>query len=290
MDEETTALNTRSGEPSDKVGDDWRRPPVIEVVVGVQFDPLPGLTNAHLAEIWQSVLRDRYPRVADAPVVEDPPDMFLDAESIRVPRLSFGAVSGASRLRAMTRPDDDIDAKMIQLQNGWVVANWMHTKQRPYPGFRGVATDLTNALNAVRDYLRANDMGPLMPRMWEVAYVDHIPAGPLWQTDAELPSVFPGLLGHGRAEGSTSQIGEAVWRWRFDRPRRANLRVTLTVHRGIGNPPVRTAVVESLARGPIKPDDPDGIEAGVACGREIAVRTFTGLCSDRALAYWKGQD
>jgi hypothetical protein len=31
---------------------DYERPPVVETVLGVQFDPLPDLCNAHLGAFW----------------------------------------------------------------------------------------------------------------------------------------------------------------------------------------------------------------------------------------------
>ena len=35
---------------------DYEHPPVVETVIGVQFDSLPELRNAHLGAFWKTVL------------------------------------------------------------------------------------------------------------------------------------------------------------------------------------------------------------------------------------------
>jgi uncharacterized protein (TIGR04255 family) len=45
---------------------DFEHPPVTEVVIGLQFDALPGLSSAWIGELW-SAFRDRYPITVDQP-------------------------------------------------------------------------------------------------------------------------------------------------------------------------------------------------------------------------------
>lgn len=45
---------------------EFKSPPVIEVVCGVQFEPLPGFLSVHFGEFWARI-RDRYPRTEDRP-------------------------------------------------------------------------------------------------------------------------------------------------------------------------------------------------------------------------------
>lgn len=40
---------------------EYRLPPVIEVVCGVQFAPIPGFLSVHFGEFWQRV-KEAYPK------------------------------------------------------------------------------------------------------------------------------------------------------------------------------------------------------------------------------------
>ena len=46
---------------------DYNDPPVVETVLGVQFDRLPGFKNAHLGAFWKTLNAAEWPVVQDAP-------------------------------------------------------------------------------------------------------------------------------------------------------------------------------------------------------------------------------
>jgi hypothetical protein len=49
---------------------DYETPPVVETVLGVQFERLPGFKNGHLGAFWKSLPRGEWPTVSDAPPLE----------------------------------------------------------------------------------------------------------------------------------------------------------------------------------------------------------------------------
>src|SRR5438874_10933045 len=53
----------------------FKRPPVIETVLGVQFDPLPAMTNAHLGLFWE-LLGAEWPHVTDVMAIEQQFERF----------------------------------------------------------------------------------------------------------------------------------------------------------------------------------------------------------------------
>jgi hypothetical protein len=43
----------------------FERPPVIETILGVHFEPIRGLTAVYLGLFWRSLQRDRWPAVRE---------------------------------------------------------------------------------------------------------------------------------------------------------------------------------------------------------------------------------
>src|SRR5689334_16148372 len=57
---------------------EFERPPVTEVVLGVQLDPLPQLRSAHLGLLWGQ-LRDELPVLEEHPALDLPEENFESA-------------------------------------------------------------------------------------------------------------------------------------------------------------------------------------------------------------------
>jgi uncharacterized protein (TIGR04255 family) len=166
----------------------FANPPVVETVLSVQFEPLPGLRTAQLGLLW-SWFKSSFPvtqeRPALEPVIERFPQSPVQRPQFRlqpfdtapVPRLSFITVSGD---------------EMIQVQSDRFIKNWQKERpDSPYPRY-----ELTIRPKFDRDYelflrfLSENGMGVPNLNQCEVTYVNHIVAGPGWQTYADADEVF----------------------------------------------------------------------------------------------------
>jgi len=82
----------------------FERPPVNETVLGVQFDPLPRLSSAHLGAFWASLGTD-WPVVNDAPELEQQFERFGKGEQWKSWESDFGfhsRLSFACKLVAQT--------------------------------------------------------------------------------------------------------------------------------------------------------------------------------------------
>lgn len=100
---------------------EWKRPPVIEVVLGVQFAPLEQFNNGHLGWFWRE-MKGEYPNATDSAPIQTIIESFGDEPEFGFPGIGFAPARGDSRLR-MTSGGDG--SRMIQVQNGWLVVNWM---------------------------------------------------------------------------------------------------------------------------------------------------------------------
>ncbi len=260
----------------------WKRPPVIEVVLGVQFDTLPSLTNGHLGWFWGE-MHDMFPSSDDVPSIPPVIESFSDETPFGFPALGLRRATGDSRLR-MTSPDG---TKMIQVQNGWLIANWVKKNDSEYPGFTGVKALFDDAMARFASFLEQRSLGVIRPNMWEVTYIDHLPLGTVWADLADLPNVFPGLFGNGQCVNGTSEAVDSTWVWRLT-PKVGRLRLSVQSARTSSDPEQEILLIRSVARGPLGSDNASSLDDALNFGRSSVVDTFMGLASDKAKRYWEG--
>jgi uncharacterized protein (TIGR04255 family) len=262
-------------------GPEWKRAPVVEVVLGIQFEPLPTLTNGHLGWFWGK-MQPEFPNSDDAPPLPQLVESVGDEPVFGFPALGFRAATGDSRLR-MSSADG---SKMIQVQNGWLVVNWTK-KDAVYPGFRDVKGLFDSASRQFGEFLNHRNLGVLRPNLWEVTYIDHIPKGTVWESLDDLPKVFPGCFGHGICPDGSKESINSTWTWRLH-PIPGRLRVSIQCAKSEWAKATDLLVVRSVARGPIGSENSASIDECLNFGRSSVVNTFFELSSKSAEDYWKG--
>lgn len=262
----------------------WKRAPVVEVVVAVQFEPLQGLTNGHLGWFWGDMHQD-FPRSDDVPAIPQVVEDFSGALPTFIPGFGLRRASGEARLR-MTSTDG---AKMVQIQNGWLVANWSKHAAVDYPGFTGVKETFDIAMHRFQSFLQARKLGVLRPTLWEVTYIDHVPKGTVWEQTSDIGKVFPGLFGGAQIPHSQSESVDATWTWRMqDQGNQGRLRLSVQSAATTGESQNEILLIRSVARGTASQQSFDSLNGALNFGRSIAVDTFMGVISEDAKRYWQG--
>lgn len=204
------------------------RPPIVELVIGVQFDPLAGLSNGHLGRFWAEVARE-YPEVSDAPPIAPVVESFTDDVEFGAPMIAVLPTRGDSRLRMASEA-----GYMVQVQNGWFVTNWIKRGDARYPGFAAVRGVFDRELARFSSHLASAGLGALVPNMWEVTYIDHVAKSELWRGGQDTSRVLPGLLSAPRIDGGECEAVSGAWSFRLSRCR-GRLAVTVqTVRRRDG--------------------------------------------------------
>lgn len=159
-------------------------PPLVEVVFGRQFDPLP-LTVAHTGLLWERLDRKAYPDVQEQaplpPVVE-----IYDGHA--GPEIDIGEVLGFPRLWFTSREHDSL----IQLQRDRLLVNW-RAGMKPYPRYTTLFPKFQAVWATFETFVRAElDRAPSL-RQLELTYVNHIPWASWPDLGAALRATFPDL-------------------------------------------------------------------------------------------------
>src|SRR5690242_5857187 len=127
---------------------DYDRPPVVEVVSGIQFKPIKGLTGAYVGVLWEK-FKTEYPRITEvaplAPIIE----AFDDEASIRQMAV-FDDIFGLSRTWFET-PDGNA---LIQVQRDRFLHNWKKAKDTDqYPHYAHVIGSFRKCLETFEAFL-----------------------------------------------------------------------------------------------------------------------------------------
>ena len=129
---------------------DYESPPVIETVLGVQFERLPGFRNGHLGAFWKSL-----PPRASGQWCPMPRRWRRSSSGLNHPQSGARGLHiqltqvPTSRLQIRTRAGN----RMIQIRNGRLHFNWLGTEGKAYPRYENVREGFVTALRAFLEFL-----------------------------------------------------------------------------------------------------------------------------------------
>lgn len=167
---------------------EFDNPPVVETMLSVQFDPIPGVRTAHLGLLWDA-FKDSFPNVDERvplePVIErfpanlsSQPQIRVEAgESFAIPRLWFVSKSGN---------------ELIQVQNNRFSKNWRKTGQEElYPRYEStIRPQFDRDYQSFVGFLEENSLGRPRINQCEVMYLNHIVAGKGWTEFQDVAKIL----------------------------------------------------------------------------------------------------
>ena len=165
---------------------DFTDPPVTEVVLSLQFDPINGFDTPHHGLIWD-LYRKKYPRTSTketlGSAIEDfglpklsPSVQFKVVQQHDVPRCWFENLKGT---------------ELIQVQPDRFIFNWKSGKVgEKYPRYERVRARFRSHFKTFETFLKVNGLGKAVPNQCEVTYVNEIYPGKAWKTPGQLGRIF----------------------------------------------------------------------------------------------------
>lgn len=162
----------------------FAHPPVVEVVCGVAFDPIPELASAHFGVLWGQ-FADEFPLTTDQHPLRLVPD---DAE----PGVQVNLGVGQPTPRVWFLSEDE--GRLIQVQRDRFHYNWrLRADGEAYPRYPKVYEDFKKYLAVFRDFLEKGGVAPLKPLQYELSYVNRIAEDAVWSGPQQVGRVFPDL-------------------------------------------------------------------------------------------------
>lgn len=148
-------------------------PPVIEVLLGVQFSPLASLSVAHLGLYW-AALRQEYPNVEAKPALAPTTEEFGGQPGMNL-QIGF-RLSEAPDVRCWLI--DASGTQLIQVQNDRFLRNWRKAKGSPeYPHYVNLKPLFSSEWERFCAFLQRERLGSPEVNQCEVTYVNHVEPG-----------------------------------------------------------------------------------------------------------------
>ncbi|MBW1982517.1 MAG: TIGR04255 family protein [Deltaproteobacteria bacterium] len=153
----------------------FKKPPVIEVVCGVVFEPILGFKAHHLGLFWQRV-RNEFPECEHAVRLGfDPAAAPIDLANY-LPRVWF---------------INEEQNRLIQLQDDIFFFNWRRMKEdEAYPRYSTIIEDFKVNFKVFQEFLKEQDLPSVKPKACELTYINHILKGEGWESLRDINGVF----------------------------------------------------------------------------------------------------
>jgi len=156
-------------------------PPLIEVSLGIVFDPLTEFHAAHFGRFW-SKFADDYPETTDRTAIVTPPPGVQNSltpipigDWFRLPRVWF-----VHRNKSL----------LLQLQADRLYLNWLKQPEGHFPRFSGLFPQFKSHVDEWTKFVESYGLGTLNLRQFEIVYTNHIYKGALWSGFAEAGNVL----------------------------------------------------------------------------------------------------
>lgn len=115
---------------------DFRSPPLTEVVIGVQFAPLPGYSFPFLSGLYERFKRE-YPKITEQPLLPPQFEMFGGGGFVGSHQIEFGPMPLQNRTWLVSERDDHL----LQIQPDRFMMNWRAnplSEKNDYPRFEAI--------------------------------------------------------------------------------------------------------------------------------------------------------
>lgn len=169
---------------------DFKKPPVSEVVLGVQFNKLARLDSLQMGGLWEK-FRNEYPNNKSMPSLDQKIEEFELSER---PGIKFSVEHEPPMPRYWL--ENKAHTELIQLQNDRFIFNWKQTEaHEQYPRYEKVRAKFRKHFKTFSSFVKDRDLGEIVPNQCEVTYVNMLMAGDGWSSHGQFGQIFASLSG-----------------------------------------------------------------------------------------------
>ncbi len=145
---------------------DYENPPVVEVALGIQFEPILRLNPIELGSLWE-IWREELPNYR-----EQPPLPHILESQLSIPAtIQIGIGSPLRRYWFL----NDAEDQLVQLQNDKLIVNWRKSSNElQYPRYWTIKSNLERKFKEFSEFLEDRALGVIKIDQIEATYVNLI--------------------------------------------------------------------------------------------------------------------
>jgi uncharacterized protein (TIGR04255 family) len=257
----------------------YKRPPLVETVCGIQFEPLAKFSSVHFGEFWE-VVKAEYPEVED----QTPLPEVLEGTPAQAPHLSAQIMEKLPLPRVFYK--DRTGNFLLQVQPSRFLSNWRKQKDSDeYPRFGAAQEKFARGWKVFLEFLDRSGIGKPSANQYELSYINHITAGEAGSFPLALAEFLPMFSWVTESRKFSSALEVVGSRLKYALPEsKGALYVTIN-HGTRKTDGASIAVIDLTVRGPAKEDWSD-FSDWFALAHESAVLMFMEITSPSAQAIW----
>ena len=187
----------------------FKNPPLAETVLSLQFEPLAGLTAAHIGLLWQRFRNE-------LPLIEEHSPLRPVSETFEPPSAAQVEVSVEAKLPVLRLWFlNEKKTELVQVQADRFIHNWRQMQGlEPYPRYEPIRKRFRDEVTVLEEFLEAEGLGTLAVNQCEVTYVNHIEPSGVWERHGQLEMVLRNWSGsHAAAFLPESESGSVHLRY-----------------------------------------------------------------------------
>ena len=267
-------------------------PPVVEVVLSVQFSELQNFRTVHAGLLWDRKFRRQFRTVIEKPKIDSKFEAF-GPQSAGEPRIQIIPILGPPLPRLwFAKPNM---TELIQIQDDRFIHNWRKVKIKTvYPRYEKIKRKFFREVSIFQDFLEDEQIGSIEPNQCEVTYVNHIELSGVRNVNTLTEKIFRQWS---RARLNSSDLGARLpeledvrFSTRYiirDNEDNPIGRLMAVVHPIVIDGDRAAVSFELTARGAPITSDLKGVSDFFDIGRDVIVRGFTALTTPRMHEVWK---
>lgn len=236
----------------------YKKPPVVEVVTGVVFEPVRGLTIGHYGLFWKRILKE-FPEAKHAiPIGLEGAQL---TEPYLVPRLWLG---------------NSESGELVQLQADRFYFNWREGSNRPsYSTYSTIYGEFCRWWKQYVGFLVEMKLAEPRVIRCELTYINHIPQGAGWSSMTDVGKIIAPVAWRKGATGFLPPPKIFTWNATFEMPDgKGNLIAKMNpAYRGQENKEM-IVVLELAAGGAPQGSNEHGLESWFDTAHEWIVKGF----------------
>ena len=167
----------------------FENPPVVEVALSVQFEPLTLLKVAHVGRLWSAFREDGFTLTEDHRNLEpihEPFDPRFYAQDFGIKFKSLD-VPPVPRVWFL----NDLGTELIQVQQDRFIHNWRKTgNDVDYVRYPQVRERFVKSFERFEAFVESEGLGHITPDQCEVTYTNQMVQGDGWESQGSLDRVF----------------------------------------------------------------------------------------------------
>ncbi|MEH2468977.1 uncharacterized protein (TIGR04255 family) [Nitrobacteraceae bacterium AZCC 2161] len=265
---------------------EFKNPPLTEVVLGAQFDVIPGFQTPHLGLIWQH-FRKSFPNIEEHPPLSPVFETFGSNPQF-TPGIGFQLLTGAEAPRVFFV--NESRSELLQVQKDRFLHNWRKIGEGDnYPRFERMLETFEAGLASFITAISTEGLGPLIPNQCEVTYINQMPVLP----GSSLSDLSDDLFGQHTGSLALDDLGKPedlrfllryIMRDDNGKPIGRLIAVAEPARRADGQNIVQLTLT---ARGRPSTPDQEGIVDFFKRGRVSVVRGFAHLTGPKMHKLWE---